>query len=92
MALSLKMSKENYKAIGKNAINYQNKLENQSKEINNISEEIKEVWNGKNSKIATDALEASAKGFMQMSKMIAPYNREYKKIKESLKTVYGDMD
>ncbi len=92
MALQLTVSKEDYKSIGKNAINYQTKLTNQSKLITNIETEIGEVWNGKNAGIAREALQASSDAFRRMAEMINPYITGYKKVKAAFQTVYGEMD
>lgn len=86
------ISHEDYKSIGKNALNYQTKLENQSKAINKLIEEIEAVWNGKNARNTIEALKRSETDFKNMSNMIQPYITEYKKLTAAFSEVYGELD
>lgn len=88
----LTISHEDYKSIGKNALNYQTKLENQSKAINRLVEEIEAVWNGKNANKTIEALKRSEADFKNMSVMIQPYIAEYKKLTAVFAEVYGELD
>lgn len=81
-----------YKSIGKNALNYQTKLANQSTAIKKIIEETKEVWNGKNSNKAVEYFQNSADLFKNMANMIEPYIKEYKKLTVALRNIYGELD
>ena len=88
----LSISHEDYKSIGKNAIQYQTKLENQSRATGKLIEEIEAVWNGKNAKKTIEALKRSEEDFKNMADMIQPYITEYKKLTAQFAQVYGEID
>lgn len=88
---TLNLSPEDYQEMKLSSDNYPKKLENQSREIQRLLKDIKDVWNGDLANTAIDALEQSVKDFKRMAELSEPYANLYKRFTESIKVVYKDF-